>query len=515
MIQERDVRKRLNDIKESHHVDGFHGYQPLDKESLKKLDAIRLHSTAKENQVWVHDMDYSNKKPVIQFASSCFSEGEFSQLTVSKEAVFINCLFDDQKFKDVKMNHSLFIDCHFEHVQMDHSHFRGSWFIGCSFEEVTMTRIHLEDAIFVNCDIRGIQASYEKNDPDKCFRNEGTRMFEIDCPSCVTGGDHELLTSQGDGKEEQMIQEREEEKEMIEERENVLREVSAEEEIIRSELYTGQTFTQVSEGFDFRGKVFEGCTFEGVTFGVITPETSFGNCIFNGCTFSDIFIGSRIGGCQFNSCLFQKPVFNTFFDGGKMTFRQGQEKVFRNCIMNIDCEAGIMNYCLDNCYSEEMMKDMMSREEHDRMLKAKEKECEELMSRTAAEHQEAADPSELLEGLVQGFGKAYEALSNLCESFSPEPVVREVRAELTDDEKKGIAIAYYHSLSVQDRFFFSSGTDRFAYDPETVDAGQVNQPSELPGSHAVSDESYEGAPEMQEDEAVFGDEPEKENGAEI
>lgn len=468
----------------------------INRDISNKLEPFRSKMNNYE-EISIENADISRAEFVSdQFYKVIFEGGRIS-------GIFINCHFDHAVFNKMTFSNVAFVNCSFDDTVSTNSSYKNTYFIGCHYHDLIEEGENDTDTMyeFPFCDIQpspcedgtihhssDVDEKKIQEDLDKHEENEGLpedliqdakKMFENgdDGKNQNATGFHqqsiddypevtEVRDSSND--EENNSETGQNNTEDNEGEENNM------EQTVKTEAQTidieGQTFTQneFENGFKFKGKRFDKCTFKDIKISEYLPTGApFSECTFENVVFDVAVANMQFANCTFSNVLFTKMVKNVLFEGCSINFSSEQMKeVFTAC-----------SYIASEEKRDESVENIICGEPRVKELTEEEKQVlikEEVEKRVGEEKKTAYD-----EGMKAGIESVQEepesiSLENLVktirniaecnktfsecthdliteagilvekEADKHKTIEKEVVRELTEEEKKNMVIRYIH-----------------------------------------------------------------------
>lgn len=438
-----------------------------------------------------------------EFVSDQFYKVTFESARIS--GIFINCHFDQALFNKMTFSNVAFVNCSFDDTVSENSNYKNTYFIGCHYHDLIEKGENDTDTMheFPFCDIQpspcedgtvhqssNVDEKKIQEDLDKHEENEGlpegliqdaNKIFgngdDKEIPKVIefrqqTIDDYDGVTEvkeQSDGKESNPKTEQNNTENDEGEENNMEQTVKTEVQINDIE---GQTFTQneFENGFKFKGKRFDKCTFKDIKISeYLSTGAPFSECTFENVVFDVAVANMQFANCTFSNVLFTKMVKNVLFEGCDINFSSEQMKeVFTAC-----------SYIASEEKRDETVENIICGEPRVKELTEEEKQAlikEEVEKRVGEERKTAYD-----EGVKAGIESVQEesenvpmedlveSIRNLAECISEgmldvvnragsvvekeadkhKTIEKEVVREMTEEEKKDMVIRYIHDHSAQ------------------------------------------------------------------
>ena len=432
-----------------------------------------------------------------EFVSDQFYKVRFESARIS--GIFINCHFDQALFNKMTFSNVAFVNCSFDDTVSTNSSYKNTYFIGCHYGELIAEGENDTDTMheFPFCDVqpspcedgtihhssdvdeKQVQEELDKQEdevlPEELTQDTG-KMFENsddkEIPKVIefrqqTIDDYDEVPGvkeQSDGKESNPETEQNNTENDEGEENNMEQTVKTEVQTIDIE---GQTFTQneFENGFKFKGKRFDKCTFKDIKISEYLPTGApFSECPFENVVFDVAVANMQFANCTFSNVLFTKMVKNVLFEGCDINFSSEQMKeVFTAC-----------SYITSEEKRDETVENIICGEPRVKGLTEEEKQAlikEEVEKRVGEERKTAYD-----EGMKAGIESVQqesenapmedlvESIRNLAECMSEgmldvvnkagsvvekeadkhKTIEKEVVREMTEEEKKDMVIRYIY-----------------------------------------------------------------------
>ena len=432
-----------------------------------------------------------------EFVSDQFYKVSFESARIS--GIFINCHFDQVLFNKMTFSNVAFVNCSFDDTVSRNSSYKNTYFIGCHYHDLIEESENDTDTMheFSFCDVqpspcedgtihhssdvdeKQVQEELDKQEdevlPEELTQDTG-KMFENsddkEIPKVIefrqqTIDDYDEVPGvkeQSDGKESNPETEQNNTENDEGEENNMEQTVKTEVQTIDIE---GQTFTQneFENGFKFKGKRFDKCTFKDIKISEYLPTGApFSECTFENVVFDVAVANMQFANCTFSNVLFTKMVKNVLFEGCDINFSSEQMKeVFTAC-----------SYITSEEKRDETVENIICGEPRVKGLTEEEKQAlikEEVEKRVGEERKTAYD-----EGMKAGIESVQqesenapmedlvESIRNLAECMSEgmldvvnkagsvvekeadkhKTIEKEVVREMTEEEKKDMVIRYIY-----------------------------------------------------------------------
>ena len=433
-----------------------------------------------------------------EFVSDQFYKVTFESARIS--GIFINCHFDQALFNKMTFSNVAFVNCSFDDTVSENSNYKNTYFIGCHYHDLIEKGENDTDTMheFPFCDIQPspcedgtVHHSADVNEQE--MQNELDRHEEEGLPEEVAQDTSKMFENSDEGKNQkatvfrqQTIDDYNEAPEVKEQSdgkesnpeteqnntENDEGEENNMEQTVKTELQTidieGQTFAQneFENGFKFKGKRFDKCTFKDITISEYLPTGApFSECTFENVVFDVAVANMQFANCTFINVLFTKMVKNVLFEGCNINFSSEQMKeVFTACSYIASEEK--RNETAENIICGEPRVKEMTEEEKQALIK------EEVEKRVGEERKTAYDEGmkagkesvqqesesvskEKLVGSLKNISECMldvvNEVSSLVEKEADKhkTIEKEVVRELTEEEIKDMVLRYIHDHSDQ------------------------------------------------------------------
>lgn len=458
-----------------------------------KLEPFRSKMNNYE-EIAINNADISR----AEFVSDQFYKVEFEGGRIS--GIFINCHFDHAVFNKMTFSNVAFVNCSFDDTVSENSNYKNTYFIGCHYHDLIEEGENDTDTMheFPFCDVqpspcedgtihhssdvdeKQVQEELDKQEdevlPEELTQDSG-KMFENsddkEIPKVIefrqqTIDDYDEVPGvkeQSDGKESNPETEQNNTENDEGEENNMEQTVKTEVQTIDIE---GQTFTQneFENGFKFKGKRFDKCTFKDIKISEYLPTGApFSECTFENVVFDVAVANMQFANCTFSNVLFTKMVKNVLFEGCSINFSSEQMKeVFTACSYIVSEEK--RDETAENIICGEPRTKELTEEEKQALIK------EEVEKRVGEERKTAYDEGMKagkesvqqeesenvpMEDLVESIRNLSERMSECMldvvnktssvvekEADKHKTIEKEVVRELTEEEMKDMAIRYIH-----------------------------------------------------------------------
>lgn len=433
-----------------------------------------------------------------EFVSDQFYKVEFEGGRIS--GIFINCHFDQALFNKMTFSNVAFVNCSFDDTVSENSNYKNTYFIGCHYHDLIEKGENDTDTMheFPFCDIQPSPCEdgtiHHSSDVDeKQVQEELDKQEDEILPKELTQDTNKMFEGNDDEKNQNIIVFRQQSiddyPEVTEVRassndegsypeteknstENDEGEENNMEQTLKTEAQTidieEQTFTQneFENGFKFKGKRFDKCTFKDIKISEYLPTGApFSECKFENVVFDVAVANMQFANCTFSNVLFTKMVKNVLFEGCSINFSSEQMKeVFTACSYIASEEK--RDETAENIICGEPRVKELTEEEKQALIKEEvEKHVEEERKTAYDEGMKAGiesvqqeSDSVSKEKLMGSFKNISECmldvvneLSSLVEKEADKHKIieKEVVREMTEEEKKDMVIRYIHDHSAQ------------------------------------------------------------------
>lgn len=432
-----------------------------------------------------------------EFVSDQFYKVSFESARIS--GIFINCHFDQALFNKMTFSNVAFVNCSFDDTVSENSNYKNTYFIGCHYHNLIEKGENDTDTMheFPFCDIQPspcedgtVHHSADVNEQE--MQNELDRHEEEGLLEEVAQDTSKMFENSDEGKNQkatvfrqQTIDDYNEAPEVKEQSdgkesnpeteqnntENDEGEENNMEQTVKTELQTidieGQTFAQneFENGFKFKGKRFDKCTFKDITISEYLPTGApFSECTFENVVFDVAVANMQFANCTFINVLFTKMVKNVLFEGCNINFSSEQMKeVFTACSYVASEEK--RNETAENIICGEPRTKELTEDEKQALIK------EEVEKRVGEERKTAYDEGmkagkesvqqesensskedlvksirNLAECVSEGMLDVVNEVSSLVEKEADKhkTIEKEVVRELTEEEIKDMVLRYIH-----------------------------------------------------------------------
>ena len=459
-----------------------------------------------------------------EFVSDQFYKVSFESARIS--GIFINCHFDQALFNKMTFSNVAFVNCSFDDTVSENSNYKNTYFIGCHYHDLIEKGENDTDTMheFPFCDIQpspcedgtvhqssNVDEKKIQEDLDKHDENEGLpEDFIQDSNKMFENGDNGK-NQNATGFHQQSIDDYPEVTEVrdssndegsnLETEKNSIENDEGEEnnmeQTVKTEAQTidieGQTFTQneFENGFKFKGKRFDNCTFKDIKISEYLPTGApFSDCIFENVVFDVAVANMQFSNCTFSNVLFTKMVKNVLFEGCDIKFTDDQLKdVFTACSYIASEEK--RDETAENIICGEPRVKELTEEEKQALIKEEvEKRVEEERKTAYDEGMNAGIESAQKESENVSMEDLVESIRNLAKCMSEgmldvvnkagsvvekeadkhKTIEKEVVREMTEEEEKDMVIRYIHEHSAQALELMTSAQNYKPRESETSEA---------------------------------------------
>lgn len=459
-----------------------------------------------------------------EFVSDQFYKVEFEGGRIS--GIFINCHFDQALFNKMTFSNVAFVNCSFDDTVSENSNYKNTYFIGCHYHDLIEKGENDTDTMheFPFCDIQpspcedgtvhqssNVDEKKIQEDLDKHDENEGLpEDFIQDSNKMFENGDNGK-NQNATGFHQQSIDDYPEVTEVrdssndegsnLETEKNSIENDEGEEnnmeQTVKTEAQTidieGQTFTQneFENGFKFKGKRFDNCTFKDIKISEYLPTGApFSDCTFENVVFDVAVANMQFSNCTFSNVLFTKMVKNVLFEGCDIKFTDDQLKdVFTACSYIASEEK--RDETAENIICGEPRVKELTEEEKQALIKEEvEKRVEEERKTAYDEGMNAGIESAQKESENVSMEDLVESIRNLAKCMSEgmldvvnkagsvvekeadkhKTIEKEVVREMTEEEEKDMVIRYIHEHSAQALELMTSAQNYKPRESETSEA---------------------------------------------
>lgn len=458
-----------------------------------KLEPFRSKMNNYE-EISIENADISRAEFVSdQFYKVIFEGGRIS-------GIFINCHFDQALFNKTTFSNVAFVNCSFDETVSRNSSYKNTYFIGCYYRDLIAEGENDTDTMheFPFCDVQPSPCEdgtiHHSSDVDeKQVQEELDKQEEEGLPKELIQDTNKMFDGNDDevnqnvaGFHQQSIDDYPEVTEVrdssndegsnLETEKNSTENDEGEENNMEQTVKTeaqkidieGQTFSQneFENGFKFKGKRFDNCTFKDIKIGEYLPTGApFSDCSFENVVFDVAVANMQFANCTFSNVLFTKMVKNVLFEGCDINFSSEQMKeVFTACSYIASEEK--RDETVENIICGEPRTKELTEEEKQALIKEEvEKRVEEARKtaydegvKAGIESAQKESESISMEDLVESIRNISECTHDLItkagslvekEADKHKTIEKEVVREMTEEEKKDMVIRYIHDHSAQ------------------------------------------------------------------
>lgn len=465
----------------------------INRDISNKLEPFRSKMNNYE-EIAIDNADISR----AEFVSDQFYKVRFESARIS--GIFINCHFDQALFNKMTFSNVAFVNCSFDDTVSDNSNYKNTYFIGCHYHDLIEEGENDTDTMheFPFCDIQPSPCEdgtiHHSSDVDeKQVQEELDKQEDEILPKELTQDTNKMFEGNDDEKNQNIIVFRQQSiddyPEVTEVRassndegsypeteknstENDEGEENNMEQTLKTEAQTidieEQTFTQneFENGFKFKGKRFDKCTFKDIKISEYLPTGApFSECTFENVVFDVAVANMQFANCIFSNVLFTKMVKNVLFEGCSINFSSEQMKEVFTACSYIASEEKRDETAENIICGEPRVKELTEEEKQALIKEAVEKHVEEERKTAYDEGMKAGiesvqqeSDSVSKEKLMGSFKNISECmldvvneLSSLVEKEADKHKIieKEVVREMTEEEKKDMVIRYIHDHSAQ------------------------------------------------------------------
>lgn len=277
------------------------------------------------------------------------------------------------------------------------------------------------------------------------------------------------------------------------------------EQTVKTELQTidieGQTFAQneFENGFKFKGKRFDKCTFKDITISEYLPTGApFSECTFENVVFDVAVANMQFANCTFSNVLFTKMVKNVLFEGCDINFSSEQMKEVFTACSYIASEEKRDETAENIICGDPRTKELTEEEKQALIREAVEKRVEEERKtaydegvKAGIESAQEESESVSLENLVKTIRNIVECNKTFSEcthdlitevgilvekeADKHKTIEKEVVREMTEEEKKNMVIRYIHDNINQVGELITSAQNYKSKDSEESEGTELEQ----------------------------------------
>lgn len=466
-----------------------------------------------------------------EFVSDQFYKVTFESARIS--GIFINCHFDQALFNKMTFSNVAFVNCSFDDTVSENSNYKNTYFIGCHYHDLIEKGENDTDTMheFPFCDIQPspcedgtVHHSADVNEQE--MQNELDSHEEEGLPEGLTQDNSKMFENSDEGKNQkatvfrqQTIDDYNEAPEVKEQSdgkennpeteqnntENDEGEENNMEQTVKTELQTidieGQTFAQneFENGFKFKGKRFDKCTFKDITISEYLPTGApFSECTFENVVFDVAVANMQFANCTFSNVLFTKMVKNVLFEGCDINFSSEQMKEVFTACSYIASEEKRDETAENIICGDPRTKELTEEEKQALIREAVEKRVEEERKtaydegvKAGIESAQEESESVSLENLVKTIRNIVECNKTFSEcthdlitevgilvekeADKHKTIEKEVVREMTEEEKKNMVIRYIHDNINQVGELITSAQNYKSKDSEESEGTELEQ----------------------------------------
>lgn len=466
-----------------------------------------------------------------EFVSDQFYKVTFESARIS--GIFINCHFDQALFNKMTFSNVAFVNCSFDDTVSENSNYKNTYFIGCHYHDLIEKGENDTDTMheFPFCDIQPspcedgtVHHSADVNEQE--VQNELDSHEEKGLPEGLTQDNSKMFENSDEGKNQkatvfrqQTIDDYNEAPEVKEQSdgkesnpeteqnntENDEGEENNMEQTVKTELQTidieGQTFAQneFENGFKFKGKRFDKCTFKDITISEYLPTGApFSECTFENVVFDVAVANMQFANCTFSNVLFTKMVKNVLFEGCDINFSSEQMKEVFTACSYIASEEKRDETAENIICGDPRTKELTEEEKQALIREAVEKRVEEERKtaydegvKAGIESAQEESESVSLENLVKTIRNIVECNKTFSEcthdlitevgilvekeADKHKTIEKEVVREMTEEEKKNMVIRYIHDNINQVGELITSAQNYKSKDSEESEGTELEQ----------------------------------------
>ena len=466
-----------------------------------------------------------------EFVSDQFYKVTFESARIS--GIFINCHFDQALFNKMTFSNVAFVNCSFDDTVSENSNYKNTYFIGCHYHDLIEKGENDTDTMheFPFCDIQPspcedgtVHHSADVNEQE--MQNELDSHEEEGLPEGLTQDNSKMFENSDEGKNQkatvfrqQTIDDYNEAPEVKEQSdgkesnpeteqnntENDEGEENNMEQTVKTELQTidieGQTLAQneFENGFKFKGKRFDKCTFKDITISEYLPTGApFSECTFENVVFDVAVANMQFANCTFSNVLFTKMVKNVLFEGCDINFSSEQMKEVFTACSYIASEEKRDETAENIICGDPRTKELTEEEKQALIREAVEKRVEEERKtaydegvKAGIESAQEESESVSLENLVKTIRNIVECNKTFSEcthdlitevgilvekeADKHKTIEKEVVREMTEEEKKNMVIRYIHDNINQVGELITSAQNYKSKDSEESEGTELEQ----------------------------------------
>lgn len=458
-----------------------------------KLEPFRSKMNNYE-EIAINNADISRAEFVSdQFYKVIFEGGRIS-------GIFINCHFDHAVFNKMTFSNVAFVNCSFDDTVSTNSSYKNTYFIGCHYHDLIEEGENDTDTMheFPFCDVqpspcedgtihhssdvdeKQVQEELDKQEDEvlpKELTQDTNKMFDgndDEVNQNVTGFHQQTIDDYDEAPEVEDLSDDKESNPKTEHNntEDNEGEENNMEQTLKTEAQTidieEQTFTQneFENGFKFKGKRFDKCTFKDIKISEYLPTGApFSECTFENVVFDVAVANMQFANCTFSNVLFTKMVKNVLFEGCDINFSSEQMKeVFTACsyITSVEKrdETAENIICGEPRVKEltEEEKQALIKEEVEKRVEEERKTAYDEGMKAGIESVQQESDSVSKEKLMGSLKNISECMLDVVNEFSSlvekeadkhKTIEKEVVREMTEEEKRDMVIRYIHDHSAQ------------------------------------------------------------------
>lgn len=433
-----------------------------------------------------------------EFVNDQFYKVEFEGGRIS--GIFINCHFDQALFNKMTFSNVAFVNCSFDDTVSDNSNYKNTYFIGCHYHDLIEKGENDTDTMheFSFCDIQPSPCEDgtihhssdvdEKNIQEELNNHDNEGILEelAHDPNKMFEGNDDGKNQNATGFHQQSIDDYPEVTEVrdssndegsnLETEKNSTENDEGEENNMEQTVKTeaqkidieGQTLTQneFENGFKFKGKRFDNCTFKDIKISEYLPTGApFSDCTFENVVFDVAVANMQFSNCTFSNVLFTKMVKNVLFEGCDINFSSEQMKEVFTACSYIASEEKRDEIAENIICGEPKVKELTEEEKQALIKEEVEKRVGEERKTAYNEGMKAGKESVQQESDSVSKEKLVGSLKNISECMldvvnevsslvekeadKHKTIEKEVVRELTEEEIKDMVLRYIHDHSDQ------------------------------------------------------------------
>lgn len=481
-----------------------------------KLEPFRSKMNNYE-EISIENADISRAEFVSdQFYKVIFEGGRIS-------GIFINCHFDHAVFNKMTFSNVAFVNCSFDDTVSTNSSYKNTYFIGCHYHDLIEEGENDTDTMheFPFCDVhpspcedgtihhssdvdeKQVQEELDKQEDEvlpKELTQDTNKMFDgndDEVNQNVTGFHQQTIDDYDEAHEVEDLSDDKESNPKTEHNntEDNEGEENNMEQTLKTEAQTidieEQTFTQneFENGFKFKGKRFDKCTFKDIKISEYLPTGApFSECTFENVVFDVAVANMQFANCTFSNVLFTKMVKNVLFEGCNINFSSEQMKeVFTACSYIASeekrDETAENIICGEPRVKEltEEEKQALIKEEVEKLVEEERKTAYDEGMKAGIESVQQESDSVSKEKLMGSLKNISECMLDVVNEFSSlvekeadkhKIIEKEVVREMTEEEIKDMVLRYIHDHSDQ---AFELMTSAKNYKPKESEGTELEQ----------------------------------------